>query len=357
MRPRVLIIISVFLVALLAILLLHRTASRDAGTGLHGEVATATNTNVAVPVANGSTVPPLSISNSGATGTLDSNQLALDRQYKIQNIINSKNVAISFFGAVVDQNDQPIAGVRVTLSARHNAYVIPGSAEALAYSAMSPADLDKMLNPKTETTTDAAGRFSWTGETGDAVRIENIYKEGFDAEPGTRNFGAVSGSYGSPVIFKMWSTNVHEQLITGEKRFQIVPDGRAYFISLTDGTIAESGNGDLKVWIKYPEQTVRGQLYDWSCEIDAINGGIQEQSSGTVMYLAPSDGYVPSFQLQQQIKGGQSGETGERQFFLKLNGTEYGQMTIDLYAPYNDQIPGMIRLSYAINPSGSRILR
>ena len=76
------------------------------------------------------------------------------------------------------------------------------------------------------------------------------------------------------------------------------------------------------------------------------------------MYQAPTDGYIPSFQLKQQIKGGQSGEIGDRLFYLKLkNGQEYGQMAIDLYAPWNSQIPGMIRLSYSINPSGSRILR
>ncbi len=32
-------------------------------------------------------------------------------------------------------------------------------------------------------------------------------------------------------------------------------------------------------------------------------------------------------------------------------------MSINLIAPFNDQTPGLIRLSYAINSSGSRILR
>jgi len=147
-------------------------------------------------------------------------------------------------------------------------------------------------------------------------------------------------------------------LITGEKKFQIVPDGRPYFINLTDGTIAESGTGDLKVWIKYPAQVTRGQLYDWSCEIDAVNGGLLEQPLGTAMYQAPAAGYTPSFQVQQQIKGGQRGHIGERQFYLNLkNGQEYGQMSIELHAPFNDEIPGLVNLSYAINPSGSRILR
>jgi hypothetical protein len=168
----------------------------------------------------------------------------------------------------------------------------------------------------------------------------------------------VGGSIESPVVFKMWSTNVHEQLITGGQSFHIVPDGRPYVIDLAKGTIAESGDGDLKVWIKYAAEVVRGQTYDWSCEIDAINGGLLEEPLGTAMYVAPAEGYIPVFQLQQQIKGGQSGSIGTRRFYVKLkNGQEYGRITIELDAPYNDRVPGMVRIQYALNPSGSRILR
>jgi hypothetical protein len=147
-------------------------------------------------------------------------------------------------------------------------------------------------------------------------------------------------------------------LITGEKSFHIVPDGRPYFINLTDDTITESGEGDLKVWVQYTNQVVHGQLYDWSSGIEVINGGLLEEPFGSVMYSAPADGYVPSFRLQQQIKGGQSGEIGDRCFYLALkNGQEYGRMNINLYAPYGYISPGLIHISYAINPSGSRILR
>jgi hypothetical protein len=39
------------------------------------------------------------------------------------------------------------------------------------------------------------------------------------------------------------------------------------------------------------------------------------------------------------------------------NGKVFGRMTIDLYAYYNAQVPGLVRIRYAINPSGSRVLR
>jgi hypothetical protein len=209
-----------------------------------------------------------------------------------------------------------------------------------------------------ERNSDANGRFEIHGETGEGFDVELVQKAGYDLEPGHRSYGATGGSFEQPVIFKMWSTNIHEHLISGDNKFQIVPDGRSYFINLTDDTISESGEGDLKVWIQYTNQIVRSQLYDWSAGIEVINGGLLEESLGSPMYEAATDGYVPAFHFSGQIKGGQRGDIGERQFYLKLkNGHEYGQMLISLYAPFNDQIPGLIRLSYTINPSGSHILR
>jgi hypothetical protein len=256
------------------------------------------------------------------------------------------NVRVRFYGKVVDQSNNPLPDVKICATVRH--WHEPDIL-AFAYGAKEIRITAK---------TDKSGRFKLHGASGDGFDLEYIQKGGYELEPGQRSFGAVEGSIESPVIFKMWSTNIHEKLITGRKSFQIVPDGRPYFINLADDTISESSGGDLKVWIQYTNQIVRGQLYDWSAGIEIINGGLLEESLGTAMYEAPADGYVPSFQLSGQIKGGQRGDIGERHFYLKLkNGQEYGRITIELDAPYNDQIPGMIRLQYAINPSGSRILR
>jgi hypothetical protein len=257
--------------------------------------------------------------------------------------LEQKNVPVAFYGQVIDQDSNALSGVKINVYVRH--WELTGNALS------RPIYLEKE--------TDADGRFEINGETGDALDLESIQKDGYEAEPSQRSYGAVGGSFENPIFFKMWSTNIHEQLITGEKKFQIVPDGRAYFINLTDGTIAESGEGDLKVWVQYTNQITRDQLYDWSSEIDVINGGLLEETDlNSAMYSAPADGYMPSFKLQQQIKGGQSGETGTHRFYATLkNGQEFGRITIDLYAPYNNQIPGLIHLSYVVNPSGSRVLR
>ena len=274
--------------------------------------------------------------------------------------VEGQNVPVSFYGMVIDQNSNALAGVRVTLGVRHSAYAIPNSLEAAKYAALSTEELQKVLNPTTEVVSGGDGRFQWTDSsvTGDILGVGALQKDGYEPEPGQYSCRAGDGKYFNPVIFKMWSTNIHEKLITGNKSFEIKPDGSPHFINLTDGTISEHESGDLKVWIQYTNQVLSGLLYDWSASIEVINGGLLEEKLGSPMYEAPTDGYVPAFQTKGHIKGGQRGNTGERQFYLQLkNGQEYGQMTIGLYAPFNNDTPGLIRLSYAINPSGSRILR
>ena len=256
------------------------------------------------------------------------------------------NVQVCFYGRVIDQNANPIHDVKIGAGVRH--WYEPDIL-TLAYGAKEICITAR---------TDKDGRFKLHGASGDVLGLEYVQKDGYELEPGQRSFGAVSGSFENPVVFKLWSTNIHEQLITGGQSFRIEPDGRSYVIDLAKGKIAESGDGDLKIWIKYPTQVIRGQLYDWSCEIDAINGGLLEETLGTAMYVAPTEGYTPTFQLQQQIKGGQSGSIGTRRFYVRLkSGQEYGRITVEMDAPYNDQVPGRIRVQYAINPSGSRILR
>ncbi len=256
------------------------------------------------------------------------------------------NTRVHFYGRVVDQNTNAIPDVKISAMVRHwHQPDIVGF-----YFGASEIRITAK--------TDKDGRFKLRGTSGDALDLEYVQKGGYELEPGQRSFGVMGGSVENPVVFKMWSTNIHEQLITGSKSFHIVPDGKPYFIDLTKDEISQAESGDLKVWVKYPEQVERGQSYPWSCKIDVIQGGLLEEPLGTAMYMAPAEGYVPSFSLQQQIREGQRGSIGDRPFYVMLNnGKVFGRIQIDLIAPYNMGIPGMIRLSYAINPSGSHILR
>jgi hypothetical protein len=305
------------------------------------------NTPTAKPQTSGQTGPSIltAIGASSNSPPLIIYSSQLRNPDVFQNHVNAENRPIDFYGLVIDQDSNALANVDVKIAVRHVTVADLASFE------VSSTEI------RLEQLTGTDGRFEIHGATGDGFDLESIEKDGYEAEPGQRSFGSTAGSIEQPVFFKMWSTNVHEKLIGGEKAFHIVPDGRAYFINLTDGTIAESGNGDLKVWVQYTNAVTRGQIYAWSAGIEVQNGGLFEEPLGSAMYEAPSGGYVPEFHLQQHIKGSQRGQTGDRQFYLLLgNGQEYGQMAIDLYAPFNNGIPGLVRISYAINPSGSRIL-
>jgi hypothetical protein len=270
---------------------------------------------------------------------------------KLHAAVESENVLINFWGLVEDQDGNPLEGVKVSGDTR--TWYLTG-----AFGVDS-----RFLEYKTAS--DSNGRFEIRNASGDVLTIKSLEKKGYEPEPhALRGFGfhtseQFSSDPNNPTLFRMWKTNIHEHLISAEKTFDIVPDGRPYSINLTDATISESGAGDLKVWIQYTNQVVQGQIYDWSAGIDVVNGGLLEETDAySSMQLAPVARYVPSFQLQRRIKGGQNGEIGDRRFYVLLrNGQEYGRVNINLYAPYGYLAPGLVRLSYTINPTGSRILR
>lgn len=290
-------------------------------------------------------IPTVVTSANGQTFTIYSNRL--QNPTDARRDIESHNMPISFYGRVIDQYSNALSGVQVKAAIRH-------------WTALDEAGLGVgSTEINVERVTDIDGRFQVDGQTGDGLDIESFTKQNYEVEPGQSSFGSSSGSFEQPVVFKMWSNNVHEKLIGGKKAFHIVPDGRPYFINLNNCTISEeNGSGDLKVWIQYTNQITEGQIYDWSAGITIIHGGLIEEPLASAMYMAPSDGYTPAFSLHQRIKGGQQGQTGTRQFYFTVqNGQTYGEMSIDLCAPFNDRVPGLVRISYAVNPSGSRILR
>lgn len=352
------------LAAIVGLALFHRLRNQPKS---QSETETNTPAVAAVPVASANAnrnTAQLATNANGNPAKTTAEATAIAKKYH-QGLISKEQAmqALSllankkpqnFYGKVIDQDGNPLAGVSVVgkLVLNDGTY---GGVKTQEY----------------DTTTDSDGLFEFTGLHGAGLGI-TISKPGY--ENGWKNdaYQSPSGGQSSPadrVIYRMWSTNVHEQLITGDKSFEVVPDGRPYFINLTDGTISEHEGGDLKVWIEYTNQPVRGQLYDWSAGIEVINGGLWEVPQAAMnsgfsdkpsipMYEAPADGYVSSFSLKEQIKGGQRGEIGSRYFYLLLNnGKEYGRMNINLFAPHGHLHPGLIRISYAINPSGSRILR
>jgi len=269
---------------------------------------------------------------------IDTNK-AKARQEAIGKAMESGNVPIDFYGQTVDQNGNPLAGVRIGIMVRHWTASLDGTAV------------------RADRTSDANGFFDIHDITGDGFDLESMNKEGYELEPMRRGFGSSGGAPGNPVIFRLWRNDLKEPLMTGRTALHLIPDGRTYSIDITNGIITDGiqGRGDLALWVKRPEKITRGSRYDWSCDMQVINGGLLEDEDDEAMYFAPTTGYSNSFHFDARNGWGDS--TGTRHFYLKIKDGEYGRASIEIMAYYNKQIPGMIRIDYAINPTGSRILR
>ncbi len=257
------------------------------------------------------------------------------------------NPPVSFYGLVVDQDGNPLPAVSADL--------------AIIEEYIDPFPEVKTKRTRLQKQADADGRFEVSGGNGKYVAFYALTKQGYEQEypeQACGMYGAQSGTPSEPIVFRMWSTNLHEPLVTGEKSFVVIPDGRHYGIDLIKGTIAEGDEGDVIAWIKRPEKVEPHERYGWSCKLTVPGGGLLESQS-LAMFTAPETGYMNVF--THQVDAGQSGwgDGFERKrFYVKLrNGQMYGRIGVDLCAHYRGNKPALIRISYAVNPSGSRLLR
>jgi hypothetical protein len=270
-----------------------------------------------------------------------------ERSEQVQWFEKYPDVPVSFYGLVVDQDSNALQNVKVDVAiTQWDTSAPPGSA---------------LKTPHVESHTGLDGRFQVDGVNGHSLTVVGFTKDGYEPEFIRRQYGEYGshgGSIGEPIVFRLWSTNLHQPLITAEKSFVIIPDGRNYAIDLEKGTIAEGDSGDLVAWIKRPEKVKWGERYDWSCQLAIPGGGLLE-SQNQAMFMAPEAGYTNAFAYQEDadLSGG-GPMTGDKRFYVRLrNGQMYGRITVDLYADYHGKQPALIRLSYAVNPSGSRLLR
>lgn len=267
-----------------------------------------------------------------------------------------RNVPIDFFGRVIDQNGNPLAGVNISANTRT---IIIG-VDDKPYTAF----------PKTNLVTGASGEFEISGMAGDVLTIESLDKEGYEKDPSTlRGFSYdpsqhFTSSFDNPIIFKLWQNGLKQPLVTGDQVFKFIPDGRLYSIDLLTGTLAEAkdAEGDLQFSLKRPNDAKRRQPYDWSFKVRSKNGSILQESSAEYfdMTVAPAEGYTNIYESNHMASenGWVDGEGHER-FFVKMRGGQiYGRILISVNSFYDVNTgQGRLELQYVINPSGSQILR
>jgi hypothetical protein len=261
--------------------------------------------------------------------------------------IASKNVHINFFGQCVDQNNEPIPGVKIAMSVRHWEF--------------SPTIGPHAHYPGKELSTGPDGRFDWSdsSETGDILSLDKMEKDGYILSPkAPRHFAAGTGSRQNPTIFKLWKKGEKQSLLSHDlKRVGVPVDGSEVQFDLLKGTKVESG-GQFIMRVKRDPQILSSDNtgYNWSAEFEISNGGLVP-STNDFTYSAPASGYQETYKIEMLNDKPGRRSTFNQTFYVEFeNGKYYGTLTVNLLT-FHSPPPIILNLEIVINPNGSRNLQ
>ncbi len=257
---------------------------------------------------------------------------------KLQMILDAQNSQeINFYGKVVDQYGQSVAGAQV----RGNIMVY-ASAEASG-------------SRNYYTQTDAAGNFKFVGlhaaKFGAAPskdgyeyneRQPNNWSETYKPDPA------------NPMVFTMYKLQGAEPMVHTQLDSRVPYDGTAATFDLLTGKKGDTG--DLRITLlRTPQQIKRGtDHFEWNVSIEIIGGGLVG-SSDLYPYEAPENGYQGTFEFSQAKAAPNWTQRLAKTFYIHTAKGDYGRVTIDLTVDSERPDTGVSVESY-LNPSGSRNL-
>jgi hypothetical protein len=250
----------------------------------------------------------------------------------------ANNARIDFYGKIVDQNSNGVAGVRIRVR-------IPFFPEPVKYM------IDKKDTTMLDLTSDASGLFVTTGQTGSLLDIKAMEKEGYEISGRTHTIFYYGRHYGDghhpdstkPVVFQMWKKGVPEALIQNLVQFKPLEKSN-YSIDLISGKVSNHTNQNADLWINVSSDGKGARGNSTLC-LTVPSGGLIE-TSNTYLYLAPENGY------QTTIEWKFHSHVTKKVYLTSRNGKIYCAMEIEAA---NDG-EWWVVLENRVNPKGSRNL-
>jgi hypothetical protein len=274
-----------------------------------------------------------------------------DKLEFLRDLAQKSNRPIQFYGKVIDQNENPIPGVKVTLGIRTAKEPVAGLVgDAFDYPVV---------------TTDAKGRFSITDAKGALLTVKSLEKPGYEASIKTINKSywywrdpsqVFTPDPDSPEVFRMWKKEGAEKLVLQDRMTRIPYNGSAVTFDLLSGRQSATG-GDLRVTlIRKPEQIQWGQRnYEWALTVEAVDGGVIE-SNDEQMFRAPEAGYLPKVVFHMSADAPDWSDEKSMALYVKSRGgKQYGRVELSVMVGSDKPTTGFSFRS-AVNPSGSRNL-
>ncbi len=264
---------------------------------------------------------------------------------------------INFFGKVLDENEQPVATATIDFTWND----LPPEEETVKYTGESFTPFAYMHSSKTQTTSDAQGLFSLVDKKGKGLSV-TVSKAGYyptvnarqSFEFGDPLVGIFSPDAANPVVFHLRKRGPGTDLITsqyGVKDYLGVSlplDGTPVQVDMLE---RKAGQGPLTISQTKPPYESWKQATEWAFRLEIPGGGFVEHND-EFPFEAPANGYQSSVEFNFQ-KGETNWTTNlSKDYYVKFgNPPRYGRLHLETSIMMSGA-----RLTYAINPDGSRYL-
>ncbi len=275
---------------------------------------------------------------------LGSAQKDQSRKSAVEAMRKAFSSSIVFYGKVVDEKNNPIAGAAIHYSVANNP--------------LKDAE-------KHESVSDANGRFSLNGVNGASLYV-NVTKEGYYRIPeqsyGSIAYGVPSNSSvdrpmptkDNPTIFILRTMGETEPLVMVAQEVTVPKNGLPVLIDLKSGRIAAGSRGDLVVECWTQNQGLdpnKVEPYDWRFKLTVTGGGVVERTSD-FEFKAPTDGYRSVVEFTMSKDSEPWKQDFRNEYFLKLSDGRYARMKFRITTAGAH----FASITSYLNPSGSRNL-
>lgn len=241
----------------------------------------------------------------------------------------------NFYGKVVDQFGQPLAGVEAN------------GATLLVISPVSSA------SRYYQRTSDAAGRFAFVGVRGADLGVL-VKKPGYESNGRSDLRENEKSSPNRPAVFTLWKLQGAEPMTHMKVITRVPYDGQSATFDLRTGQKSPAGEFMVTL-VRSPLQRQRSDdHFDWNVQIELEGGGLVE-SADPYPYLAPEWGYQPTWKRAQTKDDPEWTYRMSHIFYVHTAQGQYGRLRFDLWVDSDDPETGIVLESW-LNPAGSRNL-
>ena len=190
-------------------------------------------------------------------------------------------IPIHFYGRVVDQDMQPVAGAKISFEW---------------------TDLSSTGTSRANSASDQQGNFSLSAVRGKNLGV-HVEKEGYYtpnavrasafefADPGERTDYEPDPDH--PILFQLRKKQTPAELETRSLELIAPTDGKAVGIDLSKGVASSAGNLHVQTWKPSPPRPM-SPAYDWKIALEIPDGGFIETTE-EFAFQAPEGGYTPTY--------------------------------------------------------------